>query len=148
MFTLPLLRSMDDNMLSSRASFQEFVQMGIYMKIKICTPISFIISCRGTYQQHIFQVPFSDSTSMQMPQIAWQYYEREQQAGNAFILAQPNTPPTLNTPPFLANTVREVTNPLVDTTMQPRISFISSFPDGHNIFVVYCGTAPGIHYGW
>ena len=89
---------------------------------------------------------------MRTPEMAWQYYERERQAGNICALTPPSAQPSLNAlaEPVLspAKTAQEAINPLVNTSVPFSVLLIKPFPDGRDIFVVYRGRVPGIHYGW
>jgi hypothetical protein len=89
---------------------------------------------------------------MRTPEMAWQYYERERQAGNVCALTPPSAQPSLDAlvEPVLspAKTAQEATNPFVNTSVFSSVSLIKPFPDGRDIFVVYRGRVPGIHYGW
>ena len=64
----------------------------------------------------------------------------------------PSAWPTLNAlvEPVLSpvKTAQEAANPLVDTYVPSTVSLIKPLPDDCDIFVVYRGRVPGIHYGW
>jgi hypothetical protein len=88
------------------------------------------VSYRTRYQQQIFRVPYADGVSMRSPQLAWDYYESERQAGHVCALTRPTS------------------EPRVEAVAQPGIPQTSPFPAEANIFVIFRGKVPGIHYGW
>jgi len=53
------------------------------------------VSYRTHYQQQIFWVPYADGTSIHSPQLAWDYYESELQAGHVCALTHPTSEPRI-----------------------------------------------------